>query len=156
MEIVRKCSKYKHLDSNSAAHFVHLPFGNSWIWVCMCCGWAVAAISYCKASFHRMLLRTKLNYKWSLSDGMRTFLCLYFRRTLSSSLFSSLSSSCARPPANKHIRESAKKCAVVLSLSIVWMRKLFAISRHDFSSVTTEHDVFNSFYNLRLQHSTIR
>lgn len=23
-----KCSKYTHLDSNLAAHFIHLPFGN--------------------------------------------------------------------------------------------------------------------------------
>lgn len=44
-------------------------------------------------------------------------------------------------------------------LMYVQMRKLFAhilFKTHDFSSVTSEHDVFNSFYNLRLQRSTIR
>lgn len=68
-----ECSKYKHLDSNFAAHFIHLPFGNLVLHLLHLFSLFCIRIS---SDFIAMLLRTKLNYKWNLAGGMKAFLCL--------------------------------------------------------------------------------
>lgn len=68
-----ECSKYEHLDSNFAAHFIHLPFGNLVLHLLHLFSLFCIRIS---SEFIAILLRTKLDYKWNLADGMRAFLCL--------------------------------------------------------------------------------